>query len=752
MGIELPSELSGVAAKAGVQWPQADEDAMRASAQAFRQAGSKLSTVATSADGSAHGALKSISGSTADAAQQHWNTFVAPDSGHFTATVQGCNTAADRLEHAADQVGAAKVQIVGHLSDLAKTSDAAEQAAAAGHPTAMLGLDTAIRGTAANVANVNSSLTQSIRLDSGKNMSSSTPPVNATPGAGAHGMFGSVVDSATGLGQTAAHAGGGAVDSLAGMGQGAVHQGVGAVDNLTGGAAAPVLNPVGHGAQSTIGAVGGGADAGLQQTGQQVGNWGHGVDQGIGGHGGPPAPIQASQPNYGGGVSGYGGGLPIPGSPGHGGVDIGPGENTGPIQIQHPSGGGGGPVLGSAPASGWTHGGGGDVTSGAPTPPLGTVQQSAAAPVLDSPPAVGAPQAGLSAAPISSAPVQGGFTAAPAFDAPLSSGGAAGFAGGAAVGGIPAGGAVTGGGGGGWSGGSAPAAPIQRYGSSAGAGGADLIGTVNVPPGGSASARRGMAPGARSAAVNQDADSGASVVQPKVSRPSHRQDPVVALFLVHMFPIGHLPVASSRPMRQLPAPPREHDFASGLYFGPNDHPRADLIRVEPVAGPPQIGPGLPPDHPAVAGLLAGYDPIAGENERDWDRRYLVRPAEDGAAAEYVWPPGEVFPEGGCDTGEAVVLDEGTLIDRFGTHEGRVFAESGTPFGRRALPPDLVDAGYARYRVLRPIPVWRTLSAAWFGQSGAGVRYRATYPAADLITLGYLAEEPIEEQPTENRES
>ena len=34
MGIELPVELTEVAAKAGVTWPKADEDAMRSSAAA----------------------------------------------------------------------------------------------------------------------------------------------------------------------------------------------------------------------------------------------------------------------------------------------------------------------------------------------------------------------------------------------------------------------------------------------------------------------------------------------------------------------------------------------------------------------------------------------------------------------------------------------------------------------------------------------------------------------------------------------
>jgi hypothetical protein len=36
-------------------------------------------------------------------------------------------------------------------------------------------------------------------------------------------------------------------------------------------------------------------------------------------------------------------------------------------------------------------------------------------------------------------------------------------------------------------------------------------------------------------------------------------------------------------------------------------------------------------------------------------------------------------------------------------------------------------------------MWRTLSAAWFGQPGGGVRYRAVYPAADLVAMGHLTE-------------
>jgi hypothetical protein len=69
----------------------------------------------------------------------------------------------------------------------------------------------------------------------------------------------------------------------------------------------------------------------------------------------------------------------------------------------------------------------------------------------------------------------------------------------------------------------------------------------------------------------------------------------------------------------------------------------------------------------------------------------------------------------------------------------VFAADGTAFAQRSLPPAHKDGGYRRYRVVRPLPVWRAVSAAWFGQPGGGVRYRTTHSAIELVALGYLEE-------------
>ncbi|OLF04244.1 hypothetical protein BLA60_41660 [Actinophytocola xinjiangensis] len=230
-------------------------------------------------------------------------------------------------------------------------------------------------------------------------------------------------------------------------------------------------------------------------------------------------------------------------------------------------------------------------------------------------------------------------------------------------------------------------------------------------------------------------------------QPVYRErDEALALFWVHMFPIGHMPVAADRPARQVPPPPAELDRAAGLRFEPGDHPRSALVDGrDRRPGAPVTQTGEPRSRAEVTDLTEGYDPLGGMNERDWDRRYQVRFGRITAEGirpdglEFAWPPGELYPEGGSDHGEPEILDEGSEIDRFGPPDGRVFAEAGTAFGQRSLPPAHLDLGYRRYRVCRPLPVWRAVSAAWFAQSGGGVRYRTTHSVLELVALGYLAD-------------
>jgi hypothetical protein len=738
MGIELPGELADVAAKAGVQWPQADEEDMRSSAQAWRQAGTKITALAKDADGTANQALSAVSGTAGTAAQQHWHTFVAPDTGHLTSTAQGCTDAADRLDHAADQVGAAKVKIVQHLVDLAKNTDAATQAAAAGHPTALAGLPTAVQGTASSVAQVNHSLTTSIRLDSttGAGRHAQPGPVNllgpaGSPAAtglpaltGANGPLHTVPPVTHDVSQLAApitHAPGQLAGSLAPITRDPAQM-AGSVVPIThgpgqlAGSVAPIthdpgqlagsLAPIMHDPAQLAGSVapithdpGQLAGAVTHDPGQLAGSVApasHDPGQ-LAAAVGPVLPVShdpgqlASPPG------------PIPVAT-HGGVPGIDSAHTGPIPV------------GVASAAHSPLGPTDLHASSAPTPPMGITVAQSAAPALATPPMGFDPaHAGIPAAP----PIPQHSEPPPAADfsaptPPL---------------GIPTQAAP-------------PSAPLPPP-----AGQPGLVGTVDVPPADQAAA--GTRQGPRSAAPTQPPghDSDSNPVSPVSTAgrsglaPARRD--AVSLFLVYLFPIGQLPKASSRPVRQLPPPPPETDFAAGLRFEPHDHPESAMIDPETaLATEPAPGhPGFAAEDPEVIALTDGHDPLGGQHERDWDRRFLVRPPDPDheRAAEYAWPPGELFPEGGRDAGEPVVLAEDTVLDRFGGQEGRVFADDGTPFASRSLPPDQLAAGYHRYQVTRALPMWRTVSAAWFGQPGGGVRYRAVYPAADLVAMGYLTE-------------
>jgi len=212
---------------------------------------------------------------------------------------------------------------------------------------------------------------------------------------------------------------------------------------------------------------------------------------------------------------------------------------------------------------------------------------------------------------------------------------------------------------------------------------------------------------------------------PPLGSPRTERDSVVALFLVHMFPIGHLPVAADKPALQLPLP------AGAASLGPFAHPDMRLLvddqaltnvtagfRRSPIAPPRDV----PPE------VTFGYDPYARATESAWERRFITD-GPDGP--DYVWPP--------FDAGAPIMLESDTFLDHLGPPYGRVFFRDRTQFSERGLPPGWLEEEYRRYRVVRRVPMWRAEAAQWFGQPGGGTRYRAPLGADELVTLGYLAE-------------
>jgi hypothetical protein len=761
MGIELPPELADVAAQTGVQWPEADEDKMRETAQAWRDTGTKITALISDADGTARSALATTEGESADAARKHWGTYVQPDTGKLTSMARGCTKAADQLDHAATQVADAKLAIVQNLVPLAKNKDVAEHAAASGHPTALLGLDTAIKGTAANIANVHSTLVTAVQPAAGMTVDAVQPIANPNPGAHPQSLL-------SGLAQPSADAPGGppgdhgkgllsgAAQPVADLAQSATggHTGAGqgllqpvadlakpVTDTVTGGhggqagAGHGLLQPVADLAKPVTDTVTGGHGGGGQGLLQPVadlakpvvdgvagsGDHGKGVVPGIvqpvadgvvgsGDHGQRPGVVPGLVDGVTGGPGGHGG---------HGGVV--PGvvapvvDAVGGGHGQHPGAGigfpgGAEPVTGPIPVQDRPH----VLPVDAPTPPAGFqrpdhVVQAASAAVLDSPPA--------QAQPAQPAPV----------NQPVAPPAPAGGGGGGFVSGGPA----------------APPSPMAPP--PAGAAPPPSVGAQpGQQPTAAPPAQRGPAPMVMAAEPVRQAP--AAIGQPAAYGKPEERETVIAIWLVRMFPIGHMPIAADRPSRQLPPPSPEFDYAAGMRFEPNDHPESARIDDgEALAWAREGGDAVKSGEPQEHELTDGHDPLAGQNERDWDRRFVVRAGSgrDSLDTEYAWPPSELFPEGTTAPGEPEILEPGKVIDRFGTPEGRVFAAVDTTFTQRSLPPSHVNAEYRRYRVLKPLPVWRGISAAWFGQSGGGVRFRTTQSALDLIALGYLTEESDE---------
>lgn len=200
-----------------------------------------------------------------------------------------------------------------------------------------------------------------------------------------------------------------------------------------------------------------------------------------------------------------------------------------------------------------------------------------------------------------------------------------------------------------------------------------------------------------------------------------------------------MPVAAGQPSRQLPPPPPDRDRPGGSRVPPQDHPRSrtvdgtdalERIRTGTDIARARVQPSS--DHERIpAELRAGHDPFGGLNELEWAARYLARA---GSRDEHTWPTGEGGPEN-----VPVVLAADTVLDCLGNGEGRVLFAEGTPFPQRSLPAHYLERDYRRYRVLRPLPAWRSVSAPWFAQPGGGVRYRMIYPLADLVALGNLVE-------------
>lgn len=126
----------------------------------------------------------------------------------------------------------------------------------------------------------------------------------------------------------------------------------------------------------------------------------------------------------------------------------------------------------------------------------------------------------------------------------------------------------------------------------------------------------------------------------------------------------------------------------------------------------------------VGPLLKGWKRTGGLTPSAFLKKYWEGPAESGS---WKYPPNDGFEtvNGQVDK-HPEELEEGDLLDRFGSEYGSFLAPAGDSYAERALPPQnlntrdaAVACDYRVYEVSKQFSVWQGGIAPWFAQPGGG---------------------------------
>jgi uncharacterized protein YukE len=126
MSINLPSQVVWFLNFIGVNWPDVDEDQVRAFAGHVKDFGNNLSSTHDAASSTIQQMSSAYSG---QSYEQLVETWAQMSSSHMSELVTGCNVVSTALDVAADAIVAAKIAAIGELIGLA-ASFVADQAAA----------------------------------------------------------------------------------------------------------------------------------------------------------------------------------------------------------------------------------------------------------------------------------------------------------------------------------------------------------------------------------------------------------------------------------------------------------------------------------------------------------------------------------------------------------------------------------------------------------------------------------------------
>ncbi|MFE4022976.1 hypothetical protein ACFXPZ_37210 [Streptomyces sp. NPDC059101] len=143
MSIELPAEVVWIMDLMGLEWPDIDEDELRAWAGHVREFGHDLSDSHNGMDAILSGLADAYEGASYEALRGRWRQV---SSQHLTALTNGCEVLATGLEAAAIGVVVAKGVVIAQL-----VITAVEMAAAAAATVATAGIAAATEAAAVEI-------------------------------------------------------------------------------------------------------------------------------------------------------------------------------------------------------------------------------------------------------------------------------------------------------------------------------------------------------------------------------------------------------------------------------------------------------------------------------------------------------------------------------------------------------------------------------------------------------------------------
>ncbi|KAI5459686.1 hypothetical protein BGZ63DRAFT_455274 [Mariannaea sp. PMI_226] len=161
----------------------------------------------------------------------------------------------------------------------------------------------------------------------------------------------------------------------------------------------------------------------------------------------------------------------------------------------------------------------------------------------------------------------------------------------------------------------------------------------------------------------------------------------------------------------------------------------------------RLGPVVLPRRLPLVDLVDDYDRFDGLTPGKFLKKWTNK------KDEYVYPEQNGFQldiHGNAING-SMILEPGTLVDRFGSEHGLFVSAAEAPYSQRALPPYNLDTdplapeypyGYHVYRVIKALTVVGGPIRPWFGQPGLGAQFYIgdVGNILDLIDKGFLKRE------------